>query len=436
MLPSSRLILLVLGASPIFLAGALYPQLLPVAFFYLLFIFFYTIYSVITLPSKKDVRINRVVPERISVGVSTRIFIEIENLSRRTLQISLAENIAEKMHISPNIFKTTLSAGKRAVLEYRLTINERGKFDLEMFHVRLLPLIGILYRQYVLKQSSELRVYPNLMTLERHKLLTKKGLSHEEGFARLRNIGLGSEFESLRNYVIGDDYGKIDWKATAKRNTLIVKNYEPERRQSVVVLLDVGRATSGEFKGLSRVDYLVNSALMLAYVTLRQKDWFSLVAFSDRIEAYLPPIQGVANIDKVAQALYDVHPRLVESDYDLVCQFISQRHRKRSLLCMMTDILDSKASNVVISHMSRIRRYHLPLLVTLANTEINKLYDTPLHETEFPHVKAVAIDIKLARKEALVMMRHKGISVLDVSPEKLTTELINRYIQIKTRHLL
>jgi len=436
MLPSSRLILLVLGASPVFLAGSLYPPLLPAAFFYLLFAAVYAVCSAVTLPSRKDVRINRVVPERISVGVPTRIFVDIENLSRRTLRISLAENITEEMHISPGTLSATLCARERTTLEYRLTVNRRGKFDLQMFHVRLLPAAGALYRQYSLKQPAELKVYPNLMNLERHKLLTRKGLSHEEGISRVRDLGAGSEFESLRNYVVGDDYGKIEWKASARRNSLIVKKYEPERRQSVVVLLDVGRATSGEFNELSLVDYLVNAALMMAYVTLRQKDWFSLVAFSDRIEAYLPPIQGVANIDKVAQALYDVQPRLVESDYDLVCHFISQRHRKRSLFCMMTDILDSKASSVMISHMSRIRRYHLPLLVTLANSEIDFLYNMPLQDCESPYAKAVAIDVKLSRKEALVMMRHRGISVLDVSPDRLTTELINRYVQIKTRHLL
>jgi uncharacterized protein (DUF58 family) len=368
--------------------------------------------------------------------VPARITIEVENLSSRRLEVTLAEHISENMTISPPCLKTILPARQRVTLEYRLTICTRGRFVLKRFDVRLLPAMGVLYRQFTVEQPAELHVFPNLVNIERHKLLLRQGVSQEQGWARLHGIGVGSEFENLRHYVLGDDVSKIDWKASAKKDALVVKNYEPERRQSVVVLLDVGRATSGEFEGLSRVDYLINAALMLAHVTLRQKDHFSFMAFSDRIESYLPPIQGTANIERVAQALYHLQPRLVESDYDLACRFITQKHRKRSLFCMMTDVLDSQASGILLSHMNHIRKHHLPLLVALDNPEISRLCQAPLRDTESLHTKAVAIDVTMARQEALARMRHRGISILDVVPGRLTTELINRYVQIKYRRLL
>ena len=175
---------------------------------------------------------------------------------------------------------------------------------------------------------------------------------------------------------------------------------------------------------------------MLAFVALRQNDWFSMIAFSDRIESYLPPVNGIKNIDRVARALFELQPRLVESDYGAACRFLGLKNRKRSLLCMMTDVVDSDASNVIIAYMSRFARYHLPLAITLSNPEILHVAERPLGECEDLYSKAVALDTLAAREKALLVMRQKGISVLDVPPTRLTPELINRYTMIKSMHKL
>lgn len=200
--------------------------------------------------------------------------------------------------------------------------------------------------------------------------------------------------------------------------------------------LDVGRATAGEFRGLSRVDYLVNATLMLAFVALRQRDQFSLVAFSDRIESYLPPVSGVKNLERVARALFKLQPRLVESDYGGACRFLGLKNRKRSLLCMMTDVIDRQASDVLIAYMARFARYHLPLAVTLSDLDLRFLAHQSLSDCDDPYTKAVALDILSARQEALVSMRRSGVSVLDVAPDRLTPELINRYTLIKSTRRL
>jgi uncharacterized protein (DUF58 family) len=274
------------------------------------------------------------------------------------------------------------------------------------------------------------------MNVSKSELLARRGSSYEQGLARLRQIGQGFEFESLRPYIRGDEISRIEWKATARRAELIVKNYEPERQQNILVAIDVGRATAGEFQGLSRVDYLVNATLMLAYVALRQRDQFSLVAFSDRIESYLPPVSGLKSIERVAHALFKLQPRLVESDYGGACRFLGLKNRKRSLFCMMTDVIDQQASDVLIAYMARFARYHLPLAVTLSNVDLRRLAHQPLDSCDDVYAKAVAWDVLTAREEALVAMRRGGVSVLDVAPNRLTPELINRYTMIKSTRRL
>ena len=189
----------------------------------------------------------------------------VQNRTRRRLLIQLAQDSPEELEVQPMTCQAQVAPGRTVDLEFRLTAHQRGTFPLGPVFVRVLPAIGLLYRQFRLDLSDTVEVFPNLMNVRRTELLARRGMSYEQGLARLRSIGQGYEFESLRRYVQGDDMSRIEWKVTARRADLIVKNFEPERQQNILVAIDVGRATAGEFEGLSRVDYLVNATLMLAY---------------------------------------------------------------------------------------------------------------------------------------------------------------------------
>lgn len=436
MLPSPRLIILVMAAAPLFLAGTIYEGATALGVLYGIALAGCVGLDALLLPRRRHVTITRHIAERVSVGYPTLMTFTVENHSRRAIRIQLAHDVPPEIEVQPQRCETTLRPGQSAELECRLTAHQRGTHSLGRVFVRLLPTTGLLYRQFSVEPPGAVQVFPNLMSVHRNELLTRRGASNEQGLARLRHIGQGYEFESLRRYVRGDEMSRVEWKVTARRADLIVKNFEPERQQSVIVAIDVGRATAGEFEGLSRVDYLVNATLMLACITLRQRDHFSLIAFSDRIESYLPPVSGMKNVERVARALFELQPRLVESDYGAACRFLGLKNRKRSLLCMMTDVIDRQASDVFIAYMARFARYHLPLVVTLSDPQVRQVAHQPLAACQDPYAKAVALDVLAAREEALIAMRRKGVSVLDVPPKRLTPELINRYTMIKaTRRL-
>jgi uncharacterized protein (DUF58 family) len=426
------LILLVAAAAPLLVGGSIYPPLIAVAVAYFLVLALYALGDALLLPRKSRFTIRRVAPERLSLGAPTRLRLEIENHSRRQVEIRVAEDLPEDMTADPPFCAGVFEPGAAGGLEYRLTARQRGHYQLGPVDVRILPRMALFYRQFRLVLEADVHVFPNLVNLKRYELLLRRGLTHEQGIARQRQIGQGGEFESLRSYIDGDEMARVDWKATAKRSRLIVKNLQPEREQSVLVAIDVGRATAGEFDRISRLDYFVNAALMLAYVSLRQGDWFSLVAFSDRIESYLPPVRHMKNIDRVARALYELKPRRVESDYSAACRFMGLKNRKRSLICLMTDVLDREAGAVIIGHMARFARYHLPLAVTLADPPLRREAYQPISERIDPYAKAIALDVLAAREEALGEMRRRGVSVLDVEPKALTPDLINRYLLIKS----
>lgn len=436
MIPSKRLIILILFAAPFFLAGSIIGAFTAYGILYLAVVIFTAIVDFSLYPRQRSIVMKRIIPERFSLNVPSKVAIEVENHSGRTAVMEIAERLPDDMEIVEKPHFLRIHNRRRGIIEYSLKANKRGKYLLSEIDIRLYSGIGLLIRQFQKKLPAEVQVFPNLVNLKKTDLQTRKGLSLEHGFAYVRQLGQGYEFESLRPYSSGDDIGRIDWKATAKRSELVMRNYQPERQQNVLVAIDVGRATAGEFENMSRLDYLVNATLMLAFDVLRQGDLFSLVAFSDNIESYLPPVRGVKNIDKVARALYELTPRLVEADYAGACTFLGLKSRKRSLICVMTDVIDRQASDDILAYMARFARRHLPIIVTLTDTDVKQLAEESLIDMKNPYSKAVAIDVVKARNEALGLMRQSGVIVLDVPPKELTTSLIHTYLQIKASRRL
>jgi uncharacterized protein (DUF58 family) len=436
MLPSPRLIIMVLAAAPIFMAGILYEPFSALGVLYVFVLAAYMTLDALLLPRAGRIGVERALSERLSIGAPMRVILTVSNRTRRRVEIRLAEDVPATMTAEPEQCVGRLDARGRTTLSYRLTATRRGRYELGAVDVRVLPTMGLFYRQFRVHLPQEVHVFPNLVNISRYELLVRRGMTHEQGLARLRQIGQGNEFESLRPYSWGEEMSRVDWKATAKRSRLIVRNFEAERRQRVLLALDVGRATAGEFEGMSRLDYFINAALMLAYVALRQGDWVSLLAFSDRIESYLPPVRHARSVERVARVLYGLESRLTESDYDGACRFLGLKQRTRSFVCMMTDVLDREASRVIIQYMARFARHHLPLAVTLSDPELRAVAWERLSTCEDAYSKAAALDVMAAREEALLAMRRRGVGVLDVEPRQLTPELVNRYLLIKSTRRL
>ncbi len=435
-LPTPRLTLLLAAAAPMFVVGGLWSPLTAVGVLYLAVLLAYSLLDVLLLPRRRHIVVERIAPDRISIGERTRITFRISNRTRREVEVRLAENLPETVEAYPAQCSTALAPRSEGEITYRLRARRRGRHSLSHIDVRVLPRLGLFLRQFAVPQPHEIHVFPNLVNVRRYELQLRRGAMIEQGVARMRQIGLGSEFESLRHYAEGDDLSRVDWKATGKHARLVVKNFEPERQQSVLVALDVGRATAGEFRGISRLDYMVNAALMLAYVSLRQGDWFSLVAFGRGIESYLPPVRRIQSIERVARALYELEPQLMESDYAGACRFLGLRHRKRGLICLMTDVIDRDANADMIGYLARFARRQLPLAVTLANPEVRAVAEQPLASCVDPYSKAAALEVLANRHAALSAMRGFGVGVLDVEPDALTAELINRYLLIKSTRRL
>jgi uncharacterized protein (DUF58 family) len=430
------MVLALVAAAILLLLGGAVDVLAPIGVLSLLVVVMIALAEVVRTPKLDALRIERRMPAKLSLNEAETVAYELTNLTDRPLRVELAEQWPESLTPGDRRLEAILSGRAGGQVATRVTGSRRGRFVLDRLDVRLASPLGFWSRQQGLDRADEIRVYPNLRNLKKFELKIRRNMEFAQGLGRQRRLGQGDEFETLRPYEQGDPMSRVDWKATARRMDLIVRNYQPEQRQHVLIAIDTGRATAGRFENVSRLDSLVNAALMLSYVVLRQGDWLSVMAFSDRIERYVAPMRGLGRVNEVARQLHELESRREESDYAQACRYLSLRHRKRSLLCILTDVLDTQASGVLLSYVARFARRHLPLVVTLADPELRKLAVEPLDACRELHAKAVAIDLLKARGEALVAMRQSGVDVLDVGPGQLVTSLVDRYLKIKSRHRL
>ena len=252
---------------------------------------------------------------------------------------------------------------------------------------------------------------------------------------RLR--GGENEFEALRDYQRDDDYRAIDWKATARRQKLITREYQQERNQSVLCMLDCGRLMTAESQGLSQLDHALNAVLMLAHVATRAGDQVGLCAFDTRVRAYLPPQGGRRAAQRVVAASYDIHAQIVETDFEAAYGFLSQRLRKRSLVVLFTQVVDEVSARSVVRTVHSLGPRHLPLAVLFRDEALDQMAEPRgLVKVGDLYQRAAAAEAILWRDRLVRDLQEAGALVLHVPPRKLTLGLINRYLNIKAQRLL
>jgi uncharacterized protein (DUF58 family) len=280
-----------------------------------------------------------------------------------------------------------------------------------------------------------------MQQLSKYALLARTNRLSLMGVRRRRKIGKDNEFERLRDFTRDDHYKHIDWRATARRNKLTVRDFQTNQSQRVVFLVDTGRMMVNHAGDFTLLDHALNAMLMLSYVALRQGDAVGFLAFSNQIHTYVPPRGGMHQMNRLLHASFDRFPSLVESRYDEAFLHLSQRSRKRSLVILITNVVDEVNAAGVHSYLGSAARRHLPLCVLIRDYRLFDAAADTLRDPQGPpdedlYVSAAACNILTWRHRVLNRLQHDGVMVLDAFPDKITAPLVNKYLEIKARHLL
>ena len=384
-------------------------------------------------PGADDLEVARTLPTKLSIGVPNPVRLRVTNRSTHGAVLLGRETPPPGFGGERRFGPLEVAPHDEAETVLHFTPWNRGAYRLGDVGVRSMGPLGIAGRQFILPLAEECRVYPDIVAVQRYALLARKGALQELGIRTLRYAGVGTEFESLRDYQHGDDYRDIDWKATARRAKPVVRRFEVERSQTIVLAVDAGRLMQPVVGGLSKLDRAVNAALLLAYLATRGGDLVGLLVFGRDIHTFLPPKKGHRQFLAVLEALYSVEGRTEESDYVRALTYLSTRLSRRSLVVLFTDVVGQEPSRRLIGVLNGLMPRHLPLVITQRNRDIERRARAEARTESDVFGVAVAEDVLRDKAEALGVLASRGALVLDVDADELSVAAVNRYLEVKAR---
>jgi uncharacterized protein (DUF58 family) len=380
--------------------------------------------------------VKRVLKQRLSLGVENKVSVRVANLGSRALKLKIVDDAPATFTIQNNDFEFILQPGEERELEYIVTPHRRGDYEFRDLHVETLGPWGLARRVYQVSGRAFVKVYPNLKGVEQWALLTRKRHLAEIGVHKIRKRGQGSEFDQLRLYNQDDEYRSINWKATARRNLPITSVYQTEKSQSVVVLLDAGRRMAAWVGGLSKLDYAINASLLLAYVASVSDDNISLGVFNKDLLSWLAPRKGRMQYRRFMEQLYACEADLCHTNYRASFVSLSKKMKKRSLVVIMTDVLDPDSAAELEQAVSIFRPRHLPLVVSLRDPTLREIAERqPVNSSEL-YETVVAQEVFLDRRRMARDIQRRGVYTVDAAPEDFSVAVVNEYLRLKARREL
>lgn len=407
---------------------------------------FWFIYDVILLglayatsrlvPNPNNLKLSRRYDAVLSVRVPNKIDIHLHNDGSWPIQAVLRDEPPPYWQATHQENKIDLKPGQESVLHYSVIPEERGSDSFRGTYLRLNCPFGLATRQVRLATEEPIRVYPNVLALAEFDFLNQKGRLNQMGVRKSRRRGMGTEFESLRDYSDGDDFRKVDWNASARRNKLVVRQYEQERNQVVWIVIDVGRYMLSEVSGVRKLDRALDAALMLAHAVARQGDLIGLLVYGATVIRYIPPRKGKAQLGMVLEAIHDLIATPLEPDPIAASSYLSARWKRRSLMVVFTDAEDEDAARDLASAWAPVSRRHLMVMARVMDTKLREISKSPYENVKSIYRRTAAEMLINERRKSGQILSSAGIQSLEADPNQLNSALINFYFSVKERSLL
>jgi uncharacterized protein (DUF58 family) len=360
----------------------------------------------------------------------------LSNKSNLFLQLAIYDELPIQFQKRDFEDLMALPPGTESTIRYELTPMTRGIYAFGHTNVLLSTRLGLVQRRLQLETPCEVSVYPSILQMKKYELRAIRHIAHESGIKKMRRIGHSYEFEQIKNYVEGDDYRSVNWKASSRRNQLMVNQYEDERSQQVYCVVDKSRAMKMPFNGLSLMDYAINASLALSNIILKKQDKAGLLSFSDVMGSTLKAERDSGQLQRILEALYREKERPGESNYELLYEASKRLIGARSLLLLFTNFESTYALDRVLPALRKLNASHLVVVVFFENTEIRELSRQPVKRTADIYRQTVAQQFLQEKKEMVTRLRQYGIQSVLTRPEDLTLNTINKYLEMKSRGLI
>jgi uncharacterized protein (DUF58 family) len=382
-------------------------------------------------------RVSREFGGRFAMGAETEVRIEIQNASPRSIPLLVKDEYPPQMILAgEREGYVRVEPHSKATLIYGLRPPRRGRFEFGHTALRFRSRLGLVWCDARGAEPAAVKVYPNMRRAREAEVKALGARSVVSSHRKTSWRGEGREFESMRDYVRGDELRHISWTATARRGKLTTRQYQIERDQTILVALDAGRLMTARIEQETKLDSAVHATLALFSAAARAGDNAGLVVFGRRIKSYLPPSRGRDHIDAALESLYAVEPEMIEPSYPQAFQFIAANSKRRSLVILLTDLVDEEGSRELLTSLNILRPRHLPLVVTIADRDLKAVVQAEPESVHDLFTQSVAEEIMHHRETALRMVESVGGLALDVTAAALAPALLETYLRVKERGLL
>jgi uncharacterized protein (DUF58 family) len=376
---------------------------------------------------------KRHAPERLSNNDDNDLGVYVENRYPFNVQLGIIDEIPFQFQKRDVWFKTTLNPNEKKLINYQLRPLKRGEYNFGDIKVYARSPLGLIERRYDIKQAEVLPVYPSFLQMRKYELMAISNRLNEFGIKKIRRLGHSLEFEQVKNYVAGDDYRAINWKATARQGNLMTNSYTDEKSQHVYCVIDKSRVMKMPFEGLSLLDYAINATLVLLNVALVKQDRAGLITISETKGAILPADKRPTQLNKILEVLHKEKTRYLETNMELLYTTIRGVIKQRSLLVFFTNYESLSALQRQLPYLKRIAKFHLLLIVFFENTELKKLSEEHATDVEGIYTKTIAEKFAYDKKLIVKELAKHGIQSILSAPQNLTVNTVNKYLELKAK---
>jgi uncharacterized protein (DUF58 family) len=386
-------------------------------------------------PSKRDIRLERPLPLPLAVDRPSEVSIKVTNLTGRSVVLRIQDDVPPRCIVDSLPLRATVSQGSRTRLKYRLTPLARGNGEFGNIHFWVKGPLGLIWKKWESEAAATVKLYPGLALIERQRMKVRLPVA-QDAIRPYWLKGAGTEFDSLREYSVGDDSRLVHWSTSARKGKLFVRQNRVERSQNMFLMLDAGRMMTARVHGRTKLDHGLESSLLLSYAALELGDKVGLMAVAQELLCFIPPANLPDQFGRLLDATYALEARMEEPGFYLALSNLALKLRRRSLVVIFTDLIDERASEGLIRYSLALLPRHLPLVVTMSDTEVIDLADSmPTTEHEL-YRKGVAAEMIDRRERVLARLTSAGVMVLDAAPDKISVSVLERYMDIKTRNIL
>lgn len=384
---------------------------------------------------KNKIEAKRILPEKFSNGDDNEVSIEIENKYPFLISLKIIDEIPEQFQIRDFGISKKIKSLEKIAFKYNLRPVERGEYLFGVLNIYASSILGLVSKRFIFNEGEMVPTYPSYIQLRKFELMSISNHLQDYGVKKIRRIGHTMEFEQIKEYVPGDDIRTINWKATSKKNELMVNQYQDERSQSVYSVIDKSRSMKMPFDGLMLLDYAINASLVISNVVLRKQDKAGIFSFSKKVENIVVAQRRSSQMSMILESLYNLKSDFFESDYSRLYADIKRNITHHSLILLYTNFETLDGLNRQLPYLKAIAKNHLLVVIFFKNTEINNLAKNKATTIQEVYDKVISEKFIYEKKLIMNELQKHGIQTVLTNPANLTIDTINKYLEIKARGL-